>query len=411
MTELPFADERERIALWEPEVRALVDWTGTAFLSKRHGVATGPLTGWSVGLKDVIDLAGVPTRCNASFVPPFRPTHNAAIVDLLERAGASILAKTVTTTFAFFDPGPTRNPWNLAHTPGGSSSGSAAAVACGMVRLAIGTQTVGSINRPASYCGVVGFKPSYGVLPLEGVFPLAADFDTLGTFTRSVTDTALAFAALVGTERTPSPARVRIAVLEDLLCEPAESVMLQAVRESASKLTRAGHEVETVRLPESLRSAYPNHWKLTAVGAAAAHQDLYEEYGADYTPKLRELIEKGRQVGAEEADELRAHRQDARDTLHSLLEPFDAVLSPAAPGPAPLGIHATGDPRMNLLWTYVGMPTITLPAALDRTRLPLGIQLTGLYGTDSELLAVARRVERELDFGFVPEDPDSEPLV
>lgn len=174
------AAELAAIERWEPRVHALVDWDASIARDRAERVGPGLLSGWSVAVKDIIDVVGLPTRCNAAFIPATPAAANAAIVGLLLARGAHVASKSVTTTFAYLDPGPTRNPWRLDHTPGGSSSGSAVAVACGMVRLALGTQTVGSINRPASYCGVVGFKPTYGCLGLDGVFPLAPSLDTVG---------------------------------------------------------------------------------------------------------------------------------------------------------------------------------------------------------------------------------------
>ena len=181
-------EELAAIQRWEPTIRALVDWDPDVALRRREQCNHGPLSGWSLGVKDIIDVQGMPTRCNVDFLPGTPVSEHAVIVKSLLAQGAFVLAKTVTTSFAFLDPGVTRNPWNPRHTPGGSSSGSAAAVACGMVRLALGSQTVASVNRPASYCGVVGFKPTFGRLDTTGVFPFSPSVDTVGFFTRGVSD-------------------------------------------------------------------------------------------------------------------------------------------------------------------------------------------------------------------------------
>ncbi len=216
------AAELAAIDRWEPRVHALVDWDPAIARDRAERAGRGLLSGWSVAVKDIIDVAGLPTRCNAEFTDANPVLTHAALVDKLLACGAYVAAKSVTTTFAYLDPGPTCNPWHLDHTPGGSSSGSAAAVACGMVRLALGTQTVGSINRPASYCGVVGFKPTYGCLAVDGVFPLAPSLDTVGYFTANAVDAQQAFAALTERPPVPSPGVLRIAVVEDMLCEPAD---------------------------------------------------------------------------------------------------------------------------------------------------------------------------------------------
>ncbi len=390
--------ELAAIDRWEPKVRALVDWDPTTARDRAERAGPGPLSGWSVAVKDIIDVAGLPTRCNAAFIPAKPAAANAAIVGLLLARGAYVAAKSVTTTFAYLDPGQTRNPWRLDHTPGGSSSGSAAAVACGMVRLALGTQTVGSINRPASYCGVVGFKPTYGCLGLDGVFPLAPSVDTVGYFTANAADAQQAFAAL--TERPPGalPGALRIAVVEDMLCEPADPVMVNAVRSSADRLNAAGHETSVVALPRLVGDAYENHRSVVAAEAVQSHRELFSRYTEQYPAKLRQLIEYGQTVGPGRLEEIESHRERTKAALDEFLREWDVVISPSAPGAAPRGIEATGDPRMNLIWTYAGLPTLTLPAALDGQGLPLGIQLTGARRQDAALLAAAVVVEPALGF-------------
>ena len=199
-----FAEHKAAVARWEPAVRALVGWDAEAARHRADAACGGPLAGWAIGVKDILDLAGTPTACGVDFLPPEPKTTSARIVEQLQEQGAYALAKTVTTCFAYLDPGPTRNPWNREHTPGGSSMGSAAAVATGMVRAAIGTQTVGSVCRPASFCGVVGFKPSYGLVSTDGCFALVPTFDTIGFFTRDVEDMTALWDAVA-----PLPARAR----------------------------------------------------------------------------------------------------------------------------------------------------------------------------------------------------------
>ena len=239
-----FESELEAIERWNPLVEAFIDWCPATAARRAAAAIRGPLSGWSVVVKDIIDLAAEPTRCNADFIPAQPAPKHAEIVDCLVRLGAFILAKSVTTTFAYLDPGPTRNPWNLEHTPGGSSSGSAAAVACGLARLALGSQTVGSVNRPASYCGVVGFKPTYGRIPTEGVFPFSPSVDTMGFFTRHVGDMQAVFEAVVQESAVRNPSvPLKVAVVTNLGCEAADPEMIDAVQAVAGKLRHAGHRI------------------------------------------------------------------------------------------------------------------------------------------------------------------------
>ena len=382
---------------------ALVDWDAAIARDRAARAGNGPLAAWSVAVKDIIDVAGLPTRCNALFTDANPVPTNATIVDMLLACGAYVASKSVTTTFAYLDPGPTRNPWLPDHTPGGSSSGSAAAVACGMVRLALGTQTVGSINRPASYCGVVGFKPTYGCLAVDGIFPLAPSLDTVGYFTADAVDAQQAFAALTEQPASASLRTLSIAVVTDMLCEPADSNMVRALRDAAERLIAAGHEASPVVLPQSVSDAYENHRTLVAAEAAQSHRELFGRYGDQYPMKLRRLIEFGQTVTPDQLEEIESHRQKTKAVLDDLLAEWDVVVSPSAPGAAPRGIEATGDPRMNLVWTYTGLPTLTLPVTLDGQGLPLGIQLTGARMQDSALLAAGVAVEATLQFKVQPQ--------
>ena len=396
--------EKEIAAIerWERSVQALVDWDPVGARRRREQCGGGPLSGWSLGVKDIIDVRGMPTRCNVDFLPETPAREDAGVVRRLLSLGAFVLSKTVTTTFAFLDPGVTRNPWNPGHTPGGSSSGSAAAVACGMVRLGLGSQTVASVNRPASYCGVTGFKPTFGRLPVSGVFPFSPSVDTVGFFTRGVADMQRAAAALLGEPTAGTPGRLRIGLAPDLHTRPAEEGMLRALSQAGERLAAGGCEVRTVSLPQECAAAYRHHFDLIAAEGARGHAELLARYGDRYPPKLRALLLDGEAVTPEALDRIQEHRRSLTVTLSGLLEEVDLVLSPSAEGAASRGLAITGDPRFSLIWTYTGCPTVTLPAALSPQGLPLGLQLSARPMADAALLAAARRVEELLEFHARP---------
>lgn len=396
--------EKELAAIrrWEGTVRALVDWDLDGARQRNERSGGGPLSGWSLGVKDIIDVQGMPTRCNVDFLPETPAREHAGVVERLLSLGAFVLSKTVTTSLAFLDPGATRNPWNPGHTPGGSSSGSAAAVACGMVRLGLGSQTVASVNRPASYCGVTGFKPTYGRLPVTGVFPFSPSVDTVGLFTRGISDMEKAASALLGEPTAGEPRRLRIGLASDLHTEPAGDVMLRALSEAGDRLAAGGCEVRTVSLPKACAAAYRNHFDLIASEGTRGQAELMVRHGDRYPPKLRALLLEGRAVTSEDLDRIQEHRRGLTVTMSALLDEVDLVLSPSAEGAAHRGLAITGDPRFSLLWTYTGCPTVTLPAALSPEGLPLGLQLSARPMADAALLAAARKVESLLGFDAQP---------
>lgn len=391
------------IRRWEPQVQALIGWDEVQSRRNLEAAGSGPLEGWAIGVKDIIDLRGQPTGCNAPFISFPPASENAAVVQNLIDLGAFVLSKTVTTTFAFFDPGPTRNPWNLNHTPGGSSSGSAAAVACGMVRLALGSQTVASVNRPASFCGIVGFKPTYGMLPMAGVFPFAPSVDTLGFFTKRVSDAQQVFTSMTGPPDTFEKNPIRVGVVENPYVDPAQEEMLAMLRKAALELEASGLEVRSVELPPACRAAQQHHWSLVAAEAAVSHREIFAEYRNVYPPKLKELILRGQAIPASQMETIHAHRSSLQAELEDFLASFDLLITPSAPGAAPKGIDTTGDPRFSLLWTYTGFPTLTLPAQLSQDGLPLGIQLVGRPQQDHPLLAAGLVIEKVLSFPTLPD--------
>jgi Asp-tRNA(Asn)/Glu-tRNA(Gln) amidotransferase A subunit family amidase len=378
--------------------KTLDDYRGT-------GRALGPLHGLPVGVKDIIDTADMPTENGTVLDAGRRPAKDAELVRRLRAAGAVIMGKTVTTELAYFSPGRTRNPHRLDHTPGGSSSGSAAAVAAGMLPLAIGSQTFGSVIRPASFCGVVGFKPTFGLISRAGVRTLSPSLDTIGVFANSIADAALLADALAGhdpadadtrfhapprlfdTALTKPPVTPAIAFVKTLMWDEAEAATKEALAEIVEALGPACTEVA---LPDVFREWAGAHRALMRA-EMARHLDPYYRRGKDQlSDQLRALLEDGYAITAVAYLEARDWRVALRHGLDQVFDRFDAILTPAATGEAPPGLNATGNPIFNGLWTFCGVPAITLPLLQGQSGLPLGVQLIGRYGEDARLLRTAR---------------------
>ncbi|MEX2631617.1 MAG: amidase [Tistlia sp.] len=359
--------------------------------------AKGPLHGVPVGIKDIIDTCDMPTACGSPIYAGRRPERDADCVARLRAAGAVILGKTVTTEFATFRPGKTRNPRDPDHTPGGSSSGSAAAVGAGMVPLALGSQTVGSVIRPASYCGVVGFKASQGRLSLEGVKPLAVDLDSLGCFARTVADVALWFAALAG---EPPPAADaaprRIALVRTAQWQEARLETRQAVEAAAEVLAQAGAEVVEPSLPAEFERLAALQDVIFCAGAAAALAPERAAHRSLLSPQLQAILERGAAVSADELAQAAGVAQRCRERFDQLFGEVDLVLAPAAPGEAPAGLESTGDPLFSRMWTLLLGPCLSLPAARGPKNLPVGVQLIGRRGADRTFLGDALWAEAAL---------------
>ncbi|MCL5776505.1 amidase [Limibaculum sp. FT325] len=348
----------------------------------------GPLHGVPVAVKDIIETADMPTAYGSEIYAGHRPTRDADCVARLRGAGAVILGKTVTTEFATFRPGKTRNPHDPNRTPGGSSSGSAAAVAAGMAPLALGTQTVGSVIRPAAFCGVVGFKASQGRLPLTGVKPLAAALDSLGVFARSVADAVLWFETLSG-ERVPVQhgSAPRVALVRTAHWHEAEPETRAAVEAVAARLAAAGAEVSEPALPEGFARLAGAQDAIFAAGAVAA---LALEWRSDrdrLSPQLREVLARGEAIPAEALADARMLAESCHATLARLFGHVDVVLAPAAKGEAPRGLETTGDPLFNRMWTVLLGPCATLPAASGPNGMPVGVQLVGAFRRDAAFLS------------------------
>ncbi len=375
----------------------------------RAGAFRGPLHGVPVGIKDIYDVAGLPTRANAAFLADAPPAaSDAAPVAALRRAGALILGKTATTTFAMGDPAETVNPWNAAHTPAGSSSGSAAAVAAAMVPAALGTQTAGSILRPASFCGIVGFKPSFGRVSRAGVIPFAWSLDTMGPLTRSVADAALLLEVMTRpgwhTQPDAGPAQLppRLGYVPRLFPERLHAEMAAMLDRVALAFAKAGARVEAAALPDGSDLTLEAHHITMTVEGAAFHSRTYPEHLHEYPPRLRTLVETGCLIPATAYLDAQRVRAALRERTLPLFDRFDALLVPAAAGPAPEGLGSTGDPSFNAPWTMFGLPAITLPGGRDAHGLPLGLQLVGRPQADEALLRVAAWCEQVLGPAALP---------
>lgn len=360
----------------------------------------GALFGVPVGVKDIIDTSSLITTYGSPIYRNNLPRRNAAVVARMIEAGAILLGKTVTTEFAYRKPGKTANPHKPFHTPGGSSSGSAAAVADFQVPLAIGTQTGGSVIRPAAYCGVVGFKPSHGAIERTGVRPLAASLDTVGLFARDVADVRLFFNAVrVPTEQPSQPEAVlppRLGLCHTPYWIAAEPGTRQAMERAAARLADAGAEVTAFELPPEFIPLNEAHATIMAVDAARAFAEEIENQHILLSRPLRELIERGQ--GMDRARDIIARTLSAacRERFDRILAPQDALIVPAAPGEAPPGLGSTGDPVFNKMWTLLHLPCIGLPAGLGRGDLPLAIQLVANRGRDDRLLQIAAWAEERI---------------
>jgi len=414
-----------RIDALDPEVKAWVsvDKKGALETARQRTAEAqghqwrGHLHGVPVGLKDIYHVAGMTTTAGAGAFAHERPTEDAESVARLRQAGAIIVGKTKTTEFAYLDPADTRNPWNPAHTPGGSSSGSAAAVAARMVPLTLGSQTVGSTLRPAGYCGVIGFKPTHGRISCRGVVPLAWSLDHVGIFCRSVADAALALEVLAGNDPA-DPLSAKEPVADYALLKPQRAPRLGMPRqfflERASPevtahlerigetLARAGASVEEIKLPPSFQGIHEAGTRVMQVEAAAFHSERFATHAAHYRPKIRALIEAGLKLSGVEYAVAQQQRRRFRAEMAPLFDHVDALLMPVAGTPAPKGLESTGDPTFCAPWSFAGLPAISLPSGLSRDGLPLAIQLVSGAFDEARLLAVARWCEPAIGFSAAP---------
>lgn len=372
-----------------------------------RGAFRGPLHGVPLGVKDIIQTDGLRTTMGSKIFEGFVPGQDARVVQKLKEGGAIVLGKTVTTEFALFDPARTRNPWNSLHSPGGSSSGSAAAVSARMCAAALGTQTVGSIGRPASYCGVVGLVPTAGRISRRGVFPASWTLDHVGLFSRSAEDARLLLSVLsesaVGEQARPE--RPRLGLVKKYFHERASLEACRAVDDLSQKLSSAGALVREVEPPEILAVARPAHMTILRCEAASLHYDLWASARDLYSPRVRALVESGMAVDSTAyLRALRVRRRIQRQ-LTDLFRDWDVLLTPGATGPAPAGLGTTGDPAMNGPWTLADCPSLTLPVTLSSEGLPLSVQLSVAPHREDTLLAVGGWCESVIGFAEQPLRP------
>jgi aspartyl-tRNA(Asn)/glutamyl-tRNA(Gln) amidotransferase subunit A len=379
----------QRIARYEPSIHAWVsvDEQGARKEAERlaaelaRGFDRGPLHGIPIGIKDIIDVAGWPTQAGSPLRRDHRASQDAPLVARLRAAGAIILGKTVTTEFACFDPPPTRNPWNLDRTPGGSSSGSAAAVATGMCLGAIGTQTGGSIIRPASFCGVCGCKPAHGSISLQGIVPVAPTLDHPGPVARSVADLEILLRAILNVPPSEAP----------------------VVRQLEQMMTPALPKIFDMKeIVSNLEEVLAMHRRIMAYEAAQTHRETFPERRDQYGPCVASLLDEGLAISLADYQAALTHRdQFRRKTLAVLEQMLPVYMTPATVGPAP-GLETTGDPRFNSPWSYAGLPVISIPCGLSNEGLPMAMQLIGHPERMEQLFTIARMTEEQFNFTALP---------
>ncbi len=389
--------------------------------ARAGGAPTGPLHGLPVAVKDIIDTADMPTENGSPIHAGRQPRRDATVVARLRAAGAVILGKTVTTEFAVYSPGKTANPHDPTRTPGGSSSGSAAAVASAMAPAALGSQTNGSVIRPASFCGVFGYKPTHGLISRRGVLKLSRPLDTLGVFTRDLGDLALLGEVLMGYDPEDPDTRPRAAphlrevssqeppVTPDLVFvkSPVWDQASPDCREAFGELTEAlGEDIDAFDLPAPFEDAIERHKTVMLPDIAKNLGAAYDAEKAQMSETLHGMIEEGRTVTAVDYNRALDHAEALNAGLDQVFDRYDAIVTPAAPGEAPEGLDATGSPAFCSVWTYLGVPALSLPLLRGANGLPIGVQLIGPRGDDARLLRTARWLIARLADGAGDKAPD-----
>jgi Asp-tRNA(Asn)/Glu-tRNA(Gln) amidotransferase A subunit family amidase len=391
----------EAIARHEAEIGAFaaLDIEAARRAAALAGLRLKPLRGLPVGIKDIFDTADFPTQYGSPIYAGHQPRADAALVALVRRAGGLVLGKTVTTELASLQPAATRNPRHPDHTPGGSSSGSAAAVAAGMLPIALGSQTGGSVIRPAAFCGIAGFKPSFRLLPTVGMKCFSWSLDTAGVLAAGVADAAFAAAAITGRDLRidqRAPAAPSIALVRTPMWPQASADMQAALERAARAAQAAGARVRELELPPIFEEAMRAHVTIQnheAYRALAYELDHHQER---LGPVLRQQLAHGATIDFDSYDDARRTARQARRTFADLMADTDVMLTPSAPGAAPLGLRSTGDPMFNRLWTLLGPPCINVPGLTDPRGLPLGVQIVGRFARDRVALEAAWFLERAL---------------
>ena len=386
------ADSERRIDERDGDLRAF------AARPESLKASEGPLSGIAVGVKDIIDTADLPTGMGSAIYDGNQPRADAPIVMALKAAGATVAGKTQTTAFAFLDPAPTRNPHDPSASPGGSSAGSAAAVAASLVPLAIGTQTGGSVIRPAAYCGVAAIKPSYGLLPTVGVKPFSWSLDTLGLMAASADDLGFALAALTGRPDLDAPELaldgLRLGLCRQEFADKPEPSCEGALQRIADFARKGGATVLDIATPAELAATFHAHGPLQNWEATQALAWEYANRREDLPPKLRAYLDDARATTPDDYDAARGTARRGRHVAERWLGEVDLVLTYAASGEAPETLASTGDSKFNRLWTLLGTPCLTVPLMRGPRGLPVSFQLVGRFGGDARVIAVARALER-----------------
>ena len=388
----------------EPKLKAFV--SRGALEDLKNSIKPGPLSGIPIGIKDIINTVDFVTTNGSPIYAQHRPKADAPIVQKIRSLGGVIFGKTVTTQFAWKTPGPTVNPHNAEHTPGGSSSGSAAAVAAGIVPLALGTQTVGSVVRPAAFCGVVGLKPSFGAINKEGVHPFSTSLDHIGFFTRSVDDAAYAYELLknddrpsinLSTSKTITPfQQPRIAFIKTPFDDLMSQEQVQLMQSVVEKLKRAGATVQTIDLPTKYWDGVKQLHTIMTYEAAQVHQDHMREHSDLLCQNIKDLVKAGLQVSDAQYQAAISTQQGLRKEVAEVFQDYDVLLCAPATGEAPKGLGSTGDPSFCALSSFLGIPAINIPAGESKKGLPLGAQLIANYKAEETLLRAAKFLENSL---------------
>ncbi|HLH92811.1 MAG TPA: amidase [Xanthobacteraceae bacterium] len=387
-------DAREK----EIQAFAALDLDGARRDAAAAGLANRPLRGLPVGVKDIFDTADLPSEYGTPIYAGNRPRGDAALVALIRRAGGIVLGKTVTTELAFLNPSKTRNPHDPTRSPGGSSAGSAAGVAAGMLPIAVGTQTGGSVIRPAAYCGVTGFKPSYRLLPTPGLKHFAVYLDTAGLFAAHVADVAFAAAAITGRDLRVDRAAIappRIAIARTNVWDKASTDMQRALDAAANAAVAAGAKVSEPAWPTFLTEAFEAHAVIQDYEAFRTLAFEYDHHRAQLSPVLRDMLDKAAAVTADDYDAARRITKRARQALADFMSDIDVLLTPSAPSAAPPP-DTTGPAIFNRVWTLMGTPCINVTGLNDAQAMPLGVQIVGRFGRDHDALLAGQFLEKAI---------------